>query len=64
MQSIKNDPTRPENPTMISTFTHIFAASGVKGVFRGVVPRIGVATWATVCVVGFGDTVKEMVARK
>lgn len=26
-------------------------------------PRIGVAAWATVCMVGFGDTVKELVNR-
>ncbi|OQE24691.1 hypothetical protein PENSTE_c007G05325 [Penicillium steckii] len=64
MQSMKNDPTRPANPTIVSTLKHIFAVSGVKGLFRGVVPRIGVATWATVCMVGFGDTVKEMVAPK
>ena len=64
MQSMKNDPTRPANPSIGSTFKHIFAVSGVKGLFRGVVPRIGVAAWATICMVGFGDTVKEMVARR
>lgn len=61
---MKNDPTRPANPSIVSTFKHIFAVSGVKGLFRGVVPRIGVAAWATICMVGLGDTVKEMVARK
>ncbi|KAJ5380607.1 mitochondrial DNA replication protein [Penicillium cataractarum] len=64
MQSMKNDPTRPANPTIASTFKHILAVSGVKGLFRGVVPRIGVAAWATICMVGFGDTVKEVVASK
>ncbi|CAG8935088.1 unnamed protein product [Penicillium salamii] len=61
MQSMKNDPTRPTSPTMVSTFKHILTTSGVKGLFRGVIPRIGVAAWATICMVGFGDTVKEMV---
>ncbi|CAG7995204.1 unnamed protein product [Penicillium salamii] len=61
MQSMKNDPTRPASPTMVSTFKHILTTSGVKGLFRGVIPRIGVAAWATICMVGFGDTVKEMV---
>ncbi|KAJ5088018.1 mitochondrial DNA replication protein [Penicillium angulare] len=64
MQSMKNDPTRPASPTIISTFKHIVVTSGIKGLFRGVVPRIGVAAWATICMVGFGDTVKEMVNRK
>ncbi|KAE8138894.1 mitochondrial DNA replication protein [Aspergillus pseudotamarii] len=64
MQSMKNDPSRPASPTMLSTFKHILATSGIKGLFRGVIPRIGVAAWATVCMVGFGDTVKEMLANK
>ncbi|OJJ40001.1 hypothetical protein ASPWEDRAFT_46967 [Aspergillus wentii DTO 134E9] len=64
MQSMKKDPTRPASPTIVSTFRHIVATSGVKGLFRGVVPRIGVAAWATICMVGFGDTVKELVNRK
>ena len=60
---MKNDPARPANPTTASTFKHIFAVSGVKGFFRGVVPRIAVAACATICMVGFGDTVNEMVPR-
>lgn len=60
---MKSDPARPTSPTVISTFKHILATSGFKGLFRGVVPRIGVAAWATVCMVGFGDTVKDMVNR-
>lgn len=57
---MKNDPTRPLSPTIVSTFKHILATSGLKGLFRGIVPRIGVAAWATICMVGFGDTVKEL----
>lgn len=57
---MKNDPTRPAYPTIVSTFTHVIKTSGVKGLFRGVAPRIGVAAWATICMVGFGDTVKEL----
>ncbi|KAL4764710.1 mitochondrial DNA replication protein [Aspergillus foveolatus] len=64
MQSMKSDPARPEKPTIVSTFKHIIKTSGLRGLFRGVVPRIGVASWATVCMVGFGDTVKALVARK
>ncbi len=64
MQSMTKDPTRPEKPTILSTFKHIVKTSGVKGLFRGVIPRVGVATWATICMVGFGDTVKAFVAPK
>ncbi|OHW92550.1 mitochondrial DNA replication protein [Colletotrichum incanum] len=61
MQSVKADPLRPEPLTMVSAAKHICATSGVSGLFSGVVPRIGVAAWATVCMVGFGDMVKEAV---
>ena len=61
---MKNDPSRPVSPTMASTLKHILATSGWRGLFRGVVPRIGVAAWATICMVGFGDTLKEYVNRR
>jgi hypothetical protein len=46
---------------MVSTARHIVQTSGPLGLLRGVVPRIGVAAWATICMVGLGDTVKEAV---
>lgn len=58
---MKADPLRPSNPTMYTTLKHILRESGVRGLFRGVVPRIGVASWATICMVGLGDQVKEMI---
>ncbi|KAK7207839.1 mitochondrial DNA replication protein [Myxozyma melibiosi] len=63
MQSLKSDPSRPEKLTMISTARHIYRTSGLSGFFRGVVPRFGLAAWATICMVGLGDVVKERVAR-
>ena len=60
---MKADPTRAENANMLQTMKHILKESGPKGLFRGVVPRIGVATWATICMVGLGDQVKEAVNR-
>lgn len=50
--------------TMASTARHIVKTSGPFGLFRGVVPRIGVAAWATICMVGFGDVVKEAMAAR
>ncbi|KAM5345046.1 hypothetical protein ACJ41O_010908 [Fusarium nematophilum] len=64
MQSLKADAARPEALTMASTARHIWRTSGPTGFFRGVVPRIGVAAWATVCMVGFGDIVKEAVSAR
>lgn len=61
MQSLKRDPSIGQAPTMAKTAKHIFQSSGVSGFIRGVVPRIGVAVWATICMVGLGDTVKEFV---
>lgn len=61
MQSMKADPTRPSNMTMYKTLKHIVGDSGIKGLFRGVVPRIGVASWATICMVGLGDQMKDFV---
>ncbi|KAI9151505.1 mitochondrial dna replication [Paramyrothecium foliicola] len=52
MQSLKADPSRPASPTMLSTLRHIVQTSGIRGLFRGIVPRIGVATWATICMIG------------
>ncbi|KAG8356564.1 hypothetical protein FVEN_g5721 [Fusarium venenatum] len=48
-------------PSMMSAAKRILATSGPLGFFRGVVPRIGVAAWATICMVGFGDIAKEYV---
>ncbi|KAM0418746.1 hypothetical protein ACHAPT_012344 [Fusarium lateritium] len=46
---------------MASAAKRIWASSGPLGFFRGVVPRIGVAAWATICMVGFGDIAKEYI---
>ncbi|RAL07607.1 uncharacterized protein BO97DRAFT_438224 [Aspergillus homomorphus CBS 101889] len=64
LQSMKKDPSRPASPNVASTFRYIFNTLGIKGLFRGVVPRIGVAAWATICMVGFGDTLKEYVNKR
>lgn len=63
MQSQKPDPTRPQKMTMLSTAKHIYVTHGLRGFFRGVVPRFGLAAWATICMVGLGDLAKEQVAK-
>lgn len=53
-----------QRPSMAQTASQIFRDNGLAGFFKGVVPRVGVAVWATVCMVGFGDQVKEYFGTK
>lgn len=55
MQSMKADPTRPANLNMLSTVKYIYQQNGLKGLYRGVTPRVGLGVWQTVCMVAFGD---------
>ncbi|KAK9332757.1 mitochondrial carrier domain-containing protein [Lipomyces starkeyi] len=62
MQSKTEDPNRPKNLTVTKTLKYIYSQNGIKGLFRGVTPRIGLGVWQTVCMVGLGDIAKEFVA--
>ena len=55
MQSKTEDPNRPKNLTVGKTFRYIYGNNGVKGLYRGVTPRIGLGMWQTICMVGLGD---------
>lgn len=55
MQSMKADPNRPKNLSMLSAFSHIYQQNGIAGLYRGVTPRIGLGIWQTVCMVAMGD---------
>ncbi|KAI6950099.1 Citrate/oxoglutarate carrier, partial [Hortaea werneckii] len=63
MQSKKEDPNRPKKMTVGNTFGYIYKTSGVKGLYRGVAPRIGLGVWQTVCMVALGDVAKELVEK-
>ena len=63
MQSKKEDPNRPKKLTVGSAFKYIYQSSGIKGLYRGVAPRIGLGVWQTVFMVGFGDIAKEFVGK-
>ncbi|GAA5981038.1 hypothetical protein JCM11641_001436 [Rhodosporidiobolus odoratus] len=52
---------QPAKPTMLSTLSYVYGESGVKGLFKGVTPRIGLSVWRTICLVSLGDHVKDMV---
>ena len=55
MQSKTEDPNRPKNLTVGKTLRYIYQSNGLKGLYRGVTPRIGLGVWQTICMVGMGD---------
>jgi hypothetical protein len=55
MQSKKEDPNRPKKMTVGNTFRYIYQSNGIRGLYRGVAPRIGLGVWQTVCMVAMGD---------
>lgn len=55
MQSKTADPNRPKNLTVVKAFKYIYSQNGMKGLYRGVTPRIGLGVWQTVCMVALGD---------
>ncbi|KIV93060.1 mitochondrial DNA replication protein YHM2 [Exophiala mesophila] len=63
MQSKTVDPNRPKNLTVGKTFKYIYSNNGLKGLYRGVTPRIGLGVWQTVCMVALGDLAKDAVEK-
>ncbi|KAH7073454.1 hypothetical protein BKA63DRAFT_416438 [Paraphoma chrysanthemicola] len=63
MQSKTVDPNRPKNLTVGKAFNYIYSNNGIKGLYRGVTPRIGLGVWQTVCMVALGDVAKEAVEK-
>lgn len=55
MQSKTEDPNRPKNLTVGKTLKYIYSNNGLKGLYRGVTPRIGLGVWQTICMVALGD---------
>jgi hypothetical protein len=52
---------RPAKLTIMNTFGYIYKENGIKGLYRGVTPRVGLGIWQTICMVSFADYVKEWV---
>jgi len=63
MQSKKEDPNRPKKMTVGNTFKYIYDSNGLKGLYRGVTPRIALGVWQTVCMVALGDIAKDWVEK-
>ncbi|EEH37668.1 mitochondrial DNA replication protein YHM2 [Paracoccidioides lutzii Pb01] len=63
MQSKTVDPNRPKKLTVGKTLKYIYETNGLKGLYRGVTPRIGLGIWQTICMVALGDMAKETVEK-
>ncbi|PWY79554.1 putative mitochondrial DNA replication protein [Aspergillus heteromorphus CBS 117.55] len=63
MQSKTEDPNRPKNLTVGKAAKYIYETNGIKGLYRGVAPRVGLGIWQTVCMVALGDMAKEAVEK-
>lgn len=63
MQSKTVDPNRPKNLTVVSALKYIYQTNGIKGLYRGVTPRIGLGVWQTIFMVGLGDKARELVSQ-
>jgi hypothetical protein len=64
MQSMAKNTSaaRPAKLTVFNTLAFIYKENGVKGLYRGVTPRIGLGIWQTVCMVSFADIVSRLEA--
>lgn len=64
MQSMAKAPDRPKNMSIASTARYIYEQNGLRGFYRGVIPRIGLSAYLTTCMVFGGDEVKRMLNNK
>ncbi|KAI0830717.1 mitochondrial carrier [Trametes gibbosa] len=61
MQSMAKSADREGKKTIINTLQYIYKENGIKGLYRGVTPRIGLGIWQTICMVSLADYVKAWV---
>jgi len=66
MQSMvkSTNPNRPAKPTIVNILQYVYKENGIRGLYRGVTPRIGLGIWQTICMVSFADYVKVWVKNK
>lgn len=62
MQSQVKAEGRPQKMSIANAARWIYEKNGIKGFYRGVVPRVGLGAWQTVCMVAGGDALKQKVA--
>lgn len=54
MQSQVKAEGRPEKMTIATATKWIYKNNGIRGFYRGVLPRIGLGMWQTLCMVALG----------
>lgn len=59
MQSMAKAEDRPKSLSIASTARYIYRKDGMRGFYRGVVPRIGLSVYLTSVMVFGGDEVKQ-----
>ncbi|EMD42169.1 hypothetical protein CERSUDRAFT_79765 [Gelatoporia subvermispora B] len=64
MSKSAQNANRPAKLTIVNTLAYVYKENGIKGLYRGVTPRIGLGIWQTVCMVSFADYVKVWVKGK
>jgi len=64
MQSQIKTPGRPEPLTMLKALKWIYANNGLKGLYRGVVPRIGLGIWQSIVMIAGGDYAKSWLGKR
>jgi hypothetical protein len=55
---------RPAKLTILNTLAFVYKENGIKGLYRGVTPRIGLGIWQTICMVSLADYVKDWVKER
>ncbi|KAI9316783.1 mitochondrial carrier domain-containing protein [Dichotomocladium elegans] len=60
MQSQVQAEGRPQKMSIISATKWIYKNNGVSGFYRGVLPRIGLGMWQTLCMVALGDYFRQL----
>ncbi|TIA90679.1 hypothetical protein E3P99_01423 [Wallemia hederae] len=65
MQSMSKSADVANKPKgVFGTLGYIYQENGVKGLYRGVSPRIALGVWQTICMVTFSDMVREALGAK
>ncbi len=64
MQSQIKTPGRPEPLTMWKALKWIYGNNGLKGLYRGVVPRIGLGVWQSIVMIAGGDYAKAWLGKR
>ena len=57
---MKKDPNKPAKLGVWGTAKYIYGEAGLRGLYRGVTPRVALGVWQTICMVALGDVAKVL----